>query len=611
MRRFLLLSVATLCIHSSVYAQQRSAVPTDYTSALRQELAPYKNGARLYERCDLFRHIIDDRLQERLRLKQDNAVLDDIPLVTQADTTLDITRTSSEEDEPTIAISRANPKLIVAGMNDNAQLVAGLGMSAVVSTNSGSSWKKYHLPKVNNNGCRAYCDPVLICDDAGMFYYAFLILNTSNHLNDIMLGRSMDGVNWTLSAPVVGNIAPPGPLEDKPAMAVDRDPNSPHHGRVYVAWSRYISFETDSIFDGIAYISHSDDHGDHWSPKVQFTTLYGSIATVRVGKGGVVFVSSSNYLNDTAVSCAMNVSYDGGESFQEYPVANYQRNYPVDHNYYVLSMLKGPHGFRTGPDIAFDLDPTNNHLYAVYGNYDTVHRAAQQLAVESSDEGKTWSTPRQIGTAGHLDVDHFMPWVSFDPLLSKPYVTLYSSEEDLANNDSTRFVRCAFDALDRMEKIGTRLFDPRTTTTGTNGAPMAFIGDYTYSDAFGGTFAAVWTENRPPSNHDGDIFGYVSSPTTNAVTRQINRPEFVVSNVTPNPSVTDEAKVVVTSAEAAITTITVSDLGGREVLHARETLEPNAETAISLNTSHLAAGVYHLWVEGGQSAVERSFVVIR
>lgn len=611
MRACLLSYLAVLCIYTSAYAQQRSPAPTDYTSALRQELSSYKNGAWLYERCDLFRHIIDDRLQKRLADELDNAApAVDMPLATQSDTTLDITRASSEEDEPTIAISRANPKLLVAGMNDNAQFAAGLGMSAIVSTNSGSSWKKYHLPKVSSNGCQAFCDPVLICDDAGMFYYAFIILNTSNHLNDIMLGRSTDGVNWTLSAPVVGNVTPPGPLEDKPAMAVDRDPNSPHHGRVYVAWSRYISLETDSIWDGIAYIAHSDDHGDHWSAPVKFTTTYGSVATVRVGKGGVVFITSSNWINDTAASCAMDVSYDGGDSFSEYPLAK-TRNYPVDHNYYVLSMLKGPHGFRSGPYVAFDLDPTNNHLYAVYGNYDTVHGTAQQLAVESSDEGKTWSTPRQIGTAGHLDVDHFTPWVSFDPLLSKPYVTLYSSEEDLANNDSTRYVRCTFDALDRVEKIGTRLFDPRTTTTGTNGAPMAFIGDYTYSDAFGGTFAAVWTENRPPSNHDGDIFAYVSSPSSNAVTREIDRPAFVVGNVTPNPNVSDEAKLLLTSTEAAMATIRVSDLGGREVLHAREILAPNAETTVSLNTRHLAAGVYHLWVEGGQSPVERSFVVLR
>ncbi len=606
------ITVFFFLISASALAQQ--PVPSDHLAVLQRELAAYKNGSWLYARSDAFRHIMEARVEQRIGLatsQTDGTTSDERPFNVEADSTLDISRTGSEEDEPTVAISRTNPRLILAGMNDNAQFGAGLGMSVIVSTNAGNSWKKYHLPKVNDNGCRAYCDPVLISDDAGMFYYGFLIINTSNSLSDIMVGRSTDGVNWVLGQPVVGNVTPPGPLEDKPAMAVDRDPNSPYHGRLYLAWSRYTSFANDSLFDGIAFITHSDDHGDHWSPAVRFSNSYGSIATVRIGKGGVVFVSSSNYLNDTAVSCGMAISHDGGTSFTELPVAKYQRNYPVDHNIYVLSMLKGTHGFRSGPDITFDLDPSNNHLYAVYGNYDTVHKAAQQFAVESSDEGRTWTLPRQIGTPSLLSVDHFIPWVTFDPGANKPYVSMYSSEEDPLNNDSSRYVRCSFDALDRMEKIGSHLFDPRATTAGGGASGLAFIGDYTYSDAFGGTFAAVWTENRPPSYHDGDIFAYVSSPTTTSVTRQINRPEFIVGNVNPNPGVTDLANLSITSGEAGVALIRVFDLNGREVLHVQKALSPNAQTSIPLNTKQLSAGVYHVVIEGGQAVVEKNFVVLR
>jgi hypothetical protein len=482
-------------------------------------------------------------------------------------------------------------------------------MSACVSTDAGNSWTKLHLPKVNFHGAKAWCDPILTCDDSGMFYYAFLAGSPDFSITDIIVGRSTDGKNWTLGSPVVGDTVKPTKLQDKPSIAVDRDPSSPYHGRLYVAWSEYPSI-ADTLWDGINYFAYSDDHGVSWSKPLEYSTAFGHFATIRIGKGGTIFISSNNFRDETVASFAMEVSHDGGNTFSEYPIAMRQKAYPVDHNVYTYAMLKGAKGFRIDPYISFDLNPETNELYAVYGSYDTIEHAAQEFMVRSNDEGITWSSPLRIGTPSITGRDHCMPWVTYDLSTKQAYAVMYSSEEDSANMLMRR-VRYSFDAPTKPELLGTRLFDPTLASAGTGGR-FASIGDYTYSDAFGGTFVDVWAENRPPTYKDCDVFAYVSSPATHSgVIRQINAPMLEVSELSPNPVRGNNLKFTVNAERATRASIRVLNDLGHTVLNTSADVPSGMATTISLEIGHLSAGSYVVEINDNEASVHRQFVVVR
>lgn len=589
-------------------AQEVTPIRSNTNEALPPGVEVAKLGKRLYRECDIFRRIVDSRL------RQDNGAndLNSASFAQQqplGDTSLDITRNSADESETAVAISRTNPNLIVVGFNDGAQVNAGLGMSACVSTDAGNSWKKLHLPKVNFQGVQAWSDPILICDDSGMFYYAFLAARRDFSISDIIVGRSTDGKNWTLGSPVVGDTVKPTKLQDKPSIAVDRDPNSPYHGRLYVAWSEYPSI-ADTLWDGINYIAYSDDHGVTWSKRVDYSAAFGHFATLRVGKGGTVFVSSNNFRDETVASFAVEVSHDGGNSFSEYPIAMRQKAYPVDHNIYTYGMLKGAKGFRADPYITFDLNPETNELYAVYGSYDTAQHAAHEFMVRSNDEGVTWSSPVQIGTPSLPGRDLCMPWVTYDPATKQAYAVMYSSEEDTANMLMRR-VRYSFDAPTTAQPLGTRLFDPRLVTASTGGR-FAFIGDYTNSDAFGGTFVDVWMENRPPNYNDGDVFAYVSSSATpSGVIRQVNAPTLECSEISPNPVHGDQLSLTVKTDRAPHVILRVYDALGHGVLSKSADVPIGVSTSVTLEIEKLAAGSYTIVINGDDESVSRRFVLVR
>lgn len=604
-----LVLLSVIAVAHIVSAQEVVPMKPNYDDELQHELESVKLGKQLYNKCDMFRRVIDYRITERhgSEVYDVSSTSDEVkPL---GDTSLNITGNSSDESETTVAISRTNPNIIVVGFNDGAQLSASLGMTACVSTNAGNSWSKIHLPKVNFHGAKAWCDPILICDDSGMFYYAFLAISSSFSISDIIVGRSTDGFNWVLGSPVVGDTVAPTKLQDKPTIAVDRDPNSPYHGRLYIAWSEYPSI-ADTLWDGINYVAYSDDHGASWSKPLEYSTAFGHFATLRVGKGGTVFISSNNFLNDTVASFAMEVSHDGGNTFSEYPIAMRQKAYPVDHNVYTYAMLKGSKGFRANPYICFDLNPETNELFAVYGSYDTIHNAAHEFMVRSLDEGVTWLAPIRIGNPTLLDRDHCMPWVTYDQATKQAYAVMYSSEEDSANILMRR-VRYSFDTPTKAEPLGTRLFNPILASAATGGR-FASIGDYTYSDAFGGTFVDVWAENRPPSYKDCDVFAYVSSPATHTgVIRQINAPTIEMSELSPNPVRGQHISFTLKADRATRAFIHVLDDLGREVLSTAADVNTGVDTSVTLEIGNLASGSYVVAIDGNDESVRRRFVIAR
>ncbi len=610
----------------SVRSQSQGVSASDFRVQVLKELAPYKNGAWLYRRCDVFSRKIDYAAARALGLRRFSE-LSDKPYLADTIVESDISHTVDDEEEPTIAINRKNPNIIVAGANDllyEDDTVSGgmiaLSQPCYLSTDAGESWNTYRLPMIDDNGGEPFGDPIIISDDSGTFYYSFLLDNVGlDSASDLMVAHSSDGKNWKLGNPVMGNTAQEADaintdstsvLEDKETIAVDRDPHSKHYGRLYIAWTEYVFGLFAGIDTQFHYLAYSDDKGEHWSTPVQYTQTYGFFALMRVGLGGTIFIASMGYNIDSlgeesTGTHGMTISTDGGTTFSEFPIADFI-DFPLSDST-GRSGLKGDYGFRAMPYPCFDLD-SNNKIFATYGTYDDNNGDAALFETVSSDLGRSWSDPAQIGTPAWLTYDHYMPWVSIDPITHQSYISMSSSEEDRPLNLKSRAVRCSFQQPTQLEFVGSQLFNTLQDTV----SGVDFLGDYAGSDAYDGYYVSTWTENRPANHDDGDIFVYVSSPlSSNVEIYQINAQKFDVTRIAPNPVSGNVVKFMITSSDQLPALIRLFDLRGNQVLSTQSMMDPGIQNIVSLDIHSLSAGVYFAQISCGGQSVQKNFVVLR
>jgi hypothetical protein len=294
------------------------------------------------------------------------------------------------------------------------------------------------------------------------------------------------------------------------------------------------------------------------------------------------------------------VSHDGGQSFQKRLVTPYTE-YPI--NIDARPSLKGDHGFRAFPYTTFDVDRMTNTLYLTYGTYDDDSYAAI-YATKSTNDGVTWQTPARIGSQDFSQVDHFLPWVTFDQVKRRANVAFYSSEDD-PENLMLRFNYVDFDSLSTVRPLGNDTFDPLSLTRG--GLP--FIGDYVGADSYNGYFAAAWTENRK-SHSDGDVYAFVRSPisATRSV-QKINATSYSVSDAYPSPAIDRSVSFRITTASPIHVSISVIDAVGRTVSSQTSSIDAGDHPLTLSLPSTLSAGVYRVLFNADGEVLERPVLI--
>lgn len=430
----------------------------------------------------------------------------------------------------------------------------------------GNTWDTYHIPKVPPP-YSALGDPMIVADNESGFYYAHLIKDFNSNLSNILVSYSPSGKNWMYTVPVVEKTSTHD-TEDKESIAIDRDPASPYYNRLYLSW---LHFDSAFYLSGIR-IAYSDDSAKTWSKPIVVTQGYRYFSQVKVGKGGKVFLAFSEYSehgadDDTTYHYFLS-STDGGKTFTSDTLAPYF-NYP----FYLgagLTLLKGANGFRAIPYITYDVDPISNIIHLVYGDYGYWDHANNKRSsilryVQSSDEGKTWSSSVAVGYEGDsssLERDRFQPALSVDPMTGKAYLFYLSSEND-PNNLKYQPYLLRLGTSERPFALTDSMADP-FKTIGINGDP--FIGDYTGLDVFDGYFCAAWTENAD-LGIKGEIYAFISHNIDSI--KQSVRQVHVTSNigivsVYPNPG---GAKRVITFylPKSGVTTVKLYDEAGKYV----------------------------------------------
>jgi hypothetical protein len=236
---------------------------------------------------------------------------------------VDVSNLPGPQTNATIAIDPTNPDVLVAGSNSFLE-----GTQRIYSSTDGGATWQTSISIRPAADIRTSCpsDPGVAIDLTGRQYFSYDLAtpcNAQGTSHIYVLVRTGPAAAW--SAPIL--VAPLGRsrFDDKPAIAVDQSPVSPHRNRVYVAWSRIARNTSSSIV-----VSYSDDGGLAWSPPVTLSGQgedlnYASVATARNGTVYVAWTDESNY------SIRIVRSTDGGRHFGPQKVVAAFETIPIPH----------------------------------------------------------------------------------------------------------------------------------------------------------------------------------------------------------------------------------------------------------------------------------------
>ncbi len=468
-----------------------------------------------------------------------NAINDDVAGVE------DTASPRRNQPEPSIAINPQNTEIIAAGAQDfrrAAELRAACGgdrwNALYLSTDGGGTWSNELVPGFCTDtspeaaesemfGLSTNTDPVLVFDDFGNLYYSHIAFNadpfrttppsTSGVLFVSTYEVDATGAEHvqTVKVPSGSGLRPDtflaGPgivsnFDDKEWMAVDRSPESPHWGRVYVTWTK---FSTQGGFSSI-WISHcggdssgqacADDEfsrGHVLNKPVAGGLVQESFPTVAPnGDVYVAFLQFQGGFGATLPHSGIWVakSTDGGETFTQQKVADIRQiPSPIPPGSTLAN--DGNNSFRTGtvPTIGVTSDGAVHLAWGEWSGTD-----AEVNYVRSTDGGASWSAPTSMNDVptGH----QFFPSVAADG--ENVHVAWYDSRENgpagTTINKLDVFYNQSNDAgatFSADVQMTDQSFNPNSVSR----FPVfcaAFIGDYIDIDAVDGRVATIWNDNR-------------------------------------------------------------------------------------------------------------------
>lgn len=237
---------------------------------------------------------------------------------------VDVSNLPGPQTNATIAVDPTNPNVLLAGSNS-----VLLGTQEIYSSvDGGSTWQSSISIKPASDIEQACpSDPGVAIDLTGRQYFSYDLAtpcNAQGTSHIYVLARTGASASW--SAPML--VAPLGRarFDDKPAIAVDDSPVSPHRNRIYVAWTRVARNTSSNIV-----VSSSDDGGRRWTAPVNVTRQSGddfTYATVAVARNGAVYVA---WTDESHYAVDVSRSTDGGRHFGAEHLAASFETIPIPH----------------------------------------------------------------------------------------------------------------------------------------------------------------------------------------------------------------------------------------------------------------------------------------
>ncbi len=398
------------------------------------------------------------------------------------------------QTEPTIAVSPANPNIVVAGYHDLFPTVDDFACSFSFSTDGGVSWNfggAVTLVKPSD-----FCsDPALAADGQGNFYYAYLSVRASAKTTDVVVARSTDGGQ---SFPDI-KIAAFGSrvsFPDKEYIAVTST------GEIFVTYTDFhnggngqitlvtassftagfgspIRISNQAIFPEA--ISGSDPFiapSGTYIAYADFTAGTGPLA-IKVAKVVGTTVTTSTVATNLPSTGRFRLN-NGDPNFGTVPGTGFRSNsFP--------SAAAGPEG----------------NLYVTWVQFPTLSSCTpdgtgrppcvnadvfSSTSLAGSSVGAVWTTPKKVND-DTTTTDQFFPWLTVQP---NGVVTIIFGDKRL---DPNNVIYNVFSAS--SSDFGTNFLpNVRVTDVSSDPGGSTFIGDYFNDASSSSRVNAIWTDRR-------------------------------------------------------------------------------------------------------------------
>jgi hypothetical protein len=471
-------------------------------------------------------------------------------------------------NEVSIAVDPKDPNHIVAGSNDyelffeGGFIVERLEAGYYTSFDHGTSWINGH---VNPDGFTFNGDPAVAFNmKMGLVHYGTINFNGGQAGGfadaSILLSTSSDG-GKTFGHPVIVALGMGGTrvtvFNDKPYIAVDNNPTSPHYGRLYVTYTRFLFDQFGNYLQSPIFLSFSDDGGQTFSTPQQISGSSSTLCSQPfvpanagicnedqfsspvVGPDGTLYVGFENQEHAQLAGQFRNqylvvVSTDGGVSFMPpisavFPIYDGSNDYPININ---GRQTLTNNAFRVNSAGNLAVDPgsgafPNTKLYIAFSDNrigilnrisPIVVTDTTVFVVASANSGGTWTSPVAVtGTAPHND--QFYPWaavgnngalaVAFSDKTYDPNDIQYGETLTTSTDHGSSFMAARLDtALSNPDD--SRWF----TAGGATKGKATFIGDYNgLAVGSDGAVHALWTDMRTDGCAPQSIPCWPSPPT--------------------------------------------------------------------------------------------------
>ncbi len=351
-------------------------------------------------------------------------------------------------NEPQIAVDASDPRHMIASSNDY-----GTCCDEFYTTfDGGQTWKTGNMS--NAGPGRIGSDPVTAIDVRNRTaIHASLSFYFNGHWlcqGDVVVSLSTDGgVSWERPVMVDDGVgcepATNFIFNDKEWIVTDNNPTSPHYGRTYLTWTRFVVpkrvYSSSPIFE-----AHSDDGGRTWSEPHEISGSNAQICTFQsdgeppghcdenqfsvptVAPDGTVYVAFQNDQNQALWETGevfddqylVVKSDDGGVTWSA-PVfvaglEDGSRDYPI--NVDGRQTLTG-YQVRVNSGGNIVADPRTGRLSLVFSdNREGTHDSDSPVTntnvyLMASMDGTTWTGPTLVDGS---TTDQWFPWADVNPV---------------------------------------------------------------------------------------------------------------------------------------------------------------------------------------------------
>ncbi|MCO4807472.1 MAG: glycosyl hydrolase [Flavobacteriales bacterium] len=377
--------------------------------------------------------------------------------------------------EPSIAISKTNPDVIVAG---------AVLKYVYRSEDGGRTWTNKKMRSRHG----VYGDPCIVSDIDGRFHYFHLSDPTglgwgSPWILDRIVSQTSksDGKRWSRGSSIGLNRPK---QQDKEWVTYD-----PVNDQLIATWTQFDKYGDESPTCESNIMRSFSKNGKRWSVPVQLTTLPGNCvdnsstaegATSDVDEFGNIYTAWS--LDGKIIVVKSTVDRNTGEvtSISEEIVA-------IDSGALWDFEIPGLGRANGMPILKCDRSggPNNGTLYINWCDQRNGKDDTDVWLVSSKDEGRSWSVPIRVND-DPKGRHQFFTWMDLDQGTGRLHFVFYDRRNHSTNLTDVYYARSADLTNSTFENI-------RISDTPFDPSSARFFGDYNNISVFNGVVRPIWT----------------------------------------------------------------------------------------------------------------------